>query len=87
MPGENCLPACPVSQSEKYKGIVLYRITTRKDPFYSNWRENILAVVKRYRVFDSVFERRVRNGRAFICARHYKEDDFEKTSRLKIYIF
>ena len=81
MPGKNCyITGCPVSQTEKYKGIILYRITTRKDLFYSKWRENILAVIKRYRKFDDVFERRIQNGRAFICDRHYKEDDFEKTS-------
>ena len=82
MPGKNCcLPGCCVSETPKYDGIKLYRITTRKDSFYSKWREDILAVVKRYRVFDGVFLRRIQNGRAFICDRHYnKEKDFEKTS-------
>ena len=83
MPGKNiCFSGCPVSQTEKYNGIILHRITIRKDSFYSKWREDILAVIKRYRVFDDVFERRTQNGRAFICNRHYKLEDFERASRL-----
>ena len=81
MPGKNCcIPGCGVSETPKYEGIKLHTITTRKCEFYSQWRENILAVVKRYRVFDDIFVRRIKKGRAFLCDRHYKPEDYEKLS-------
>lgn len=82
MPGKNCcMPQCTVSQTPKHEGIKLYRVTTRKDEFYSNWRKEILAVVGRYRVMDQIFKARIANGRAFICQKHYAEADFELTSK------
>lgn len=82
MPGKNCcIPGCTVSETEKHKGIKLYTITTRNNQFYSKWRDDILAVVKRYRVFDAVFLRRIKNGRAFLCDLHYKPEDYETLSK------
>ena len=82
MPGKNCcIPQCTVSQTLKHKGIRLYQVSTRKDEFYTKLRKEILAIISRYRVFDTVFKARVENGRAFICEKHYKEEDFEKTSK------
>ena len=42
MPGANCaFPGCHVSRTEKYKGIGVFQIPTRKDQFYSEWRKDI----------------------------------------------
>lgn len=82
MPGRNCcLPLCTVSESKKHEGIKLFQISTRKDEFYTEWREGILAVVYRFREPDPVFKARVKNGRAFICERHYSASDMELTSK------
>ena len=88
MPGKNCcFPQCTVSQTMKHKGIKLFQVSTRNDEFYSNWRERILAIIAPYRVFDQIFKARIENGRAFICAKHYTDDDFEITSKKIFYFF
>lgn len=81
MPGKNCcLPHCSTSQTPKHAGIKLFKVSTRKDDFYSNWRSAIISVISRYRVMDKIFKARIENGRAFICERHYPPTDFEFTS-------
>ena len=83
MPGKNCcMPQCTVSQTSKHSGIKLYQVSTRQNDFYSKWRKETLANVGRYRVIDKIFKARIENGRAFTCARHYAEADFEVTSEL-----
>lgn len=75
------MPQCTVSETEKNKGIKLYQTSTRKDEFYTQWRNDILAVVYCYREADPVFKARVKNGRAFICEKHYSESDMEFTGK------
>jgi len=40
-----------------------------------------LMLLEYYRVIDGIFQTRIENGRAFICEKHYAENDFEFTSR------
>jgi len=82
MPGRNCcMPQCTISETQKHVGIKLFQIPTRKNDFYSEWRKETIDVVGKYRVIDGIFQTRIENGRAFICEKHYAEDDFEFTSR------
>lgn len=73
-----------MSQTPKHDGIKLFRVTVRKDDFYSNWRKETINVVGRYRVLDKTFKERLRKGRAFICERHYQDTDFEFTSEYSL---
>ena len=58
MPGANCaFPECTVSRTAKYQGIGIFQIPMRDDDFYVSWRNNIVAVLGRYRVVRAVRER------------------------------
>ena len=82
MPGRNCcIPHCTVSQTSKHEGIKLFQITTRDNEFYAKWRKETLDIISKFRVFDTIFKARVQNGRAFICEKHFKDSDFETTSK------
>jgi len=72
MPGKNCcFPQCTVSQTQRHAGIKLFKVTTRKDEFHSNWRKKVINIISRYRVLDKIFYDRLENGRVFICEKHY----------------
>ena len=83
MPGANCaFPGCRVSRTEKYKGIGVFQIPTRKDQFYSEWRKDILNVLTKYRSFKQAeLDEKVSKGDIYICERHYAKDDIEFTSK------
>ena len=49
MPGANCaFPGCGMSR--KQEGVGIFKIPTRNDSFYNEWRKNLLEVLIKYRV-------------------------------------
>ena len=52
----------------------------RDDDFHVSWRNNIVAVLGRYRVMDKAVRERVLTGKIYICERHFKTEDIEFTS-------
>ena len=81
MPGANCaFPECTVSRTAKYQGIGIFQIPMRDDDFHVSWRNNIVAVLARYRVMDKAVRERVLTGKIYICERHFKTEDIEFTS-------
>ena len=83
MPGANCVfPNCGTNRRKKYDGIGIFRISQRKSPFYSAWREKVITIIKKYRVVDKSLKRQIDSWNISICERHYKQDDIEFTSRL-----
>ena len=55
MPGGNCcLPQCTVSRTDRHTGIALFKIPTRKDDFYTAWRNKLVAVIRKYRVIENL---------------------------------
>ena len=59
--------------------ISLFKVTKRKGQFYVKWRENIVAVLRKYREFDKEFKKRIESGDIFICERHYAPSQIEYT--------
>ena len=94
MPGANCVfPNCGTNRrwnwnisdrrlELEYDGIGIFRISQRKSPFYSAWREEVITIIKKYRVVDKSLKRQIDSWNISICERHYKQDDIEFTSRL-----
>ena len=83
MPGANCVfPNCGTNRREKYDGVGIFRISQRKSPLYSAWREEVISIIKKYRVVDETFKRQIEAWNISICERHYKQDDIEFTSKL-----
>ena len=62
---------------EKWK---LFRVTAGKSDFNTKWRENIVRVIGKYRVLDAAFYNRLKNGKVFVCERHYAPEDIELSS-------
>ena len=55
MSGANCaFPEYTVSRTAKYQGIGIFQIPMRDDDFHVNCRNNIVAVLRWYRVMDKV---------------------------------
>ena len=80
MTGGNCaIPGCATSRRAGYEGISLFKVTKRKGEFYVKWRENIVAVLRKYREFDKEFKKRIESGDIFICERHYAPSQIEYT--------
>ena len=48
--------------------------------FHVKWRNNIAAVLGRYRVMDKAVRERILTGKIYICERHFKTEDIEFTS-------
>ena len=79
MPGANCaFPSCGVSR--RHSGVGIFQIPKRNDTFHMEWRENLLAVLKKYRVVDKVFKERMSSGNVYICEKHFVAKDIEFTS-------
>ena len=77
MPGANCaFPECTVSRTAKYQDIGIFQIPMRDDDFLVSWRNNIVAVLGRYRVVRE----RILTGKIYVCERHFKTEDIEFTS-------
>ena len=88
MPGANCvLPNCGTNRRKKYDGVGIFRISQRKSPLYSAWREEVITVIKKYRVVDENVMRQIEAWNISICERHYEQDDIELTSRLITYCY
>ena len=82
MPGANCsFPGCHINRGEKYKGIAIFRVSQRNLPNYVTWREEVVEVIKRYRVVDEDFKRQIKANNIRTCERHYKDEDIEYTSK------
>ena len=93
MPGANCLfPGCTNSRYKKKEEtpeegttsvtepVRFFKIQTRKGQFYQNWRNEVLAIVKRYREdLDPQFYAQIYKSGKFICNRHYSPEDTEMT--------
>ena len=83
MPGANCVfPQCGTNRREKYDGIGIFRISQRKSPFYSAWREDVISIIKKYRVVDENLKRQIEFWNISICEKHYIQEDIEFTSKL-----
>lgn len=59
----------------------LYTVTTRKDSFNTEWRNNLVAIIKKYRELDKPFYERLAKGKIWICAKHFSEDALEINSK------
>ncbi|CAB4011433.1 PREDICTED: uncharacterized protein LOC105844711 [Paramuricea clavata] len=82
MPGANCVFSnCGTNRREKYDGVGIFRISQRKSPLYSAWREDVISIIKKYRMDDETFKRQIEACNISICERHYKQDDIEFTSK------
>ena len=80
MPGANCaFPGCGTSR--KHEGVGNFKIPTRNDNFYNEWRKNLLDVLIKYRVVDKSFKKRIDDGKVYLCERHFIEQDMERTSK------
>lgn len=86
MPGGNCcLPQCTVSVNKKHQGKSLFQIPARKNEFYTNWRNNLINIVRKYRVIDQKFIENAAAGKVHICEDHFMEEDIVLTSKCLYY--
>ena len=78
MPGGNCcFPQCTVSRYVIHNDRHLFKITTRKAPFYAKWRDDIINIVKQYREIDATFTQKAESGKKYICDRHFLPTDIQ----------
>lgn len=83
MPGANCaIPGCTTSRA--HSGVAIFRIPVKDDEYHSNWRNNVLAVIKRVREVDPLFKKQIDNRNVYICEKHYTDD---KLIRCKLILF
>lgn len=54
-----------------------FQIPTRKCD--TDWRNDIVKVLGKYREVDMSLRERIANGNVYICERHFKPDDIELT--------
>ena len=52
----------------------------RDDDYHVSPRNNIVAVLGRYRVMDKAVRERILTGKIYICEQHFKTEDIEFTS-------
>ena len=68
MPGANCaFPECTISRIAKYHGLGIFQIPMRDDDFHFNWRNNIVAVLWRYKVMEKAVKELMLTGKIYIC--------------------
>ena len=78
--GNSCaFPQCTVSQAKKYQGISLFKLPQRECD--TNWKKDIVTVLKKFRVVDKSLKDRIEKGKVFICERHFEVSDIEYTSK------
>lgn len=88
MPGRNCaFPQCTVSFSNKHGFVSLFQIPTRKGDFYTNWRDDIIKVLDKFRKVDKLLSERISSGNVYICEHHFTTDDIEFTSEFGFLFF
>ena len=76
----NCaFPECTVSRTAKYQGTGIFQISMRDDDFYVNWKNNIVAVLGRYRVTNKAVREHILTGKIYICEQHFKTKGIEFT--------
>ena len=79
MPGDNCaFNQCGTSR--RSKGIGLFKLPTPRhsdDVETKEWREKVLAVLKKYRVEDEGFKRQLAANTLHICEKHFRPEDIE----------
>ena len=86
MAGRNCaFPQC-TNSDYKPKRLVkehyqLFAIPARKDPFYTQWRNELTNVLGRYRQLDTHLKDRILAGKVCICEQHFAKEDIELTSK------
>ena len=83
MPGRNCaFPQCTSSDYTAKRGeIKHFQIPTRKEEFYTNWRNALTNVLGKYRQLNSESRARILKGKVSICERHFAPEDFGLTSK------
>ena len=74
--GNNC--CIPGWFSTSATGISLFKPTNLQTEFYKNWNEEIYKVLLRYRN-DANFLKLREKRKVYICEKHYKPDDIERT--------
>ena len=74
--GNNCcIPGC---FSTSGKGISVFKPTNLQGEFYKNWNEEIYKVLLRFRN-DANFLKLREKRKVYVCEKHYKLDDIERT--------
>ena len=72
MPGRNCaIPQCHVYY--KKGGPALFQVTKQTDEWGTNWRNQIVGIIKQYREVDKDFKRQIDSSAVNVCEKHYKE--------------
>ena len=74
--------------SRKHQRVGIFKIPTRNDSFYNEWRNNLVDVLIKYRVVDKWLKKRINEGKVYLCERHFIEQDIERTSKFVfVYLF
>ena len=55
----------------------MFKLPSRK--IDSDWKKNLVDIIKKYRVVDSEFQKRIDQSKVWICGKHFKDSDFEFT--------
>ena len=74
MPGCNCaVPGCRAYFTKGGGGLSFFKITKQNDDWSKEWRDTVLAILKRYRETDDNFKRQLNSLERSICENHYEE--------------
>ena len=79
MPGGNCaFPSCTTSEyKHKHSGVSLFNITRSTSELKTKWRNDVIHIIKRYRVITPEFNKLVMKRKKWICKLHYLPEDIE----------
>ena len=88
MTGENCsIFGCNSSNRIEFAGTSLFRVTKGKDPFGTQWREKLIAVITKHRVVDEKLKDRIHKVNLFIYEKHFESSNIEQCKCLPSCLF
>ena len=76
--GDNCwVPEC--GSSRRIEGLYLFKMPCTPRTEGVEWRNSLIAVIKKHRVVDTKLKERIATGKIFTCEKHFKPDEVEFT--------
>ena len=61
----------------------MLKVPSNDSDFESSWREELVAVVTKYRIMDANLREPFNNKRIFICQKHFKTDQYHFQTHVK----
>ena len=74
------------TRREQFTLLAIFKVQKRTGEFYTEWRKDILYLLLKYCGVDATFRERLKNGKVYICERHFLPEDIVFTSKFEEYM-